>query len=104
MLKQFLIIVGCMISTIASAQEWKPALDKWRSCADAAAVRYSKSAESAAAAARLAALACVDEKKQVYQMLTQQETASFAEDYVDTVERRYIDGLSVKIIEMRLQR
>jgi hypothetical protein len=34
MRKQFLIAVGFVISTAASAQEWKLAIEKWRSCAD----------------------------------------------------------------------
>jgi hypothetical protein len=103
MCKQFLIAVGCIISTVASAQEWKPTVDKWRSCADAAAVRYSKSTESAPVAARLAALSCAAEKKQVWQAVSQQDSPGFADDYVETSERRYIDVLSVNIIEMRLK-
>jgi hypothetical protein len=101
--KQFLIAVGCIISTVASAQEWRPSVDKWRSCADAAAARYSKTAESAPVAARLAGLSCANEKKQVWQAVSQHDGARFADDYVDTVERSYIDILSVKIIELRLQ-
>ena len=103
MRKQFVVVVGCIISTVASAQEWKPALDKWRSCADASAIRYSKSTESAPVAARLAALSCVTEKKQVWDAMSQSDSAKFADDYVETVERHYIDVLSVKIIEMRLK-
>ncbi len=103
MRKQLLIIVGCIVSTVASAQEWKSAVDKWRSCADAAAARYSKSAESAPVAARLAAMACDAEKKKTWQAVSQQDGANFADDYVDTMERRYIDRLSISIIEMRLR-
>jgi hypothetical protein len=62
MRKQFLVAAGCIVSTVASAQERRAAADKWRSCADAAAVRYSKSTESAAAVVRSAALACPAEK------------------------------------------
>ena len=54
MRKHCLVAVVCLISSIACAQEWKPALDKWRACADAAAVRYAKSTESAPVVARLA--------------------------------------------------
>ena len=103
MRKQLLIIVGCIVSTVASAQEWKSAVDKWRSCADAAAARYSKSTESAPVAARLAAMACDAEKKKTWQAVSQQDGANFADDYVDTMERRYIDRLSISIIEMRLR-
>ena len=103
MRKQFLIAVGCMISTVASAQEWKSAVDKWRSCADAAAARHSKSTESAPVVARLAALACAAERKQALEAVSQNETAGFAADYIDTTERRHIDRLSVDVIEMRLR-
>jgi hypothetical protein len=103
MRKQFVVIVGCIISTVASAQEWKPAIDKWRSCADAAAIRYSKSTESAPVAARLAALSCATERKQALDAMSRSESAKFADDYVDTAERHYIDVLSVNIIEMRLK-
>ena len=49
MLRNILIAIACVISTIAFAQErgkGNPALEKWRACADAAAKRYSKSAEA----------------------------------------------------------
>jgi hypothetical protein len=104
MRKQFLIAVGCIITTVASAQEWRPSVDKWRACADAAAARYSKTAESAPVAARLAGLFCADEKKQAWQAVSQHDGARFADDYVETIERSYLDILSVRIIEMRLQR
>ena len=103
MFKLFLIIVGCIFSTVASAQEWRPVLDKWRACADAAAVRYAKSTESAPVAARLAILSCVAEKKATLEAVKQVESPSFAEDYVDTLERRYTDILAVKVMEMRLR-
>jgi hypothetical protein len=103
MRKMFLVAAGCIVSTVASAQEWRAAADKWRSCADAAAVRYSKSTESAAAVAHLAALACTAEKRQTWEIVKQSESASFADDYVDAMERRYIDRLSVDVMEMRLR-
>ena len=103
MRKLFLIAVVCIVPTVACAQEWKPAMEKWRSCADAAAERYSKSTESAPVVARLAALSCVTEKKQVWDAMSRSDSAKFADDYVETVERHYIDVLSVKIIEMRLK-
>jgi hypothetical protein len=31
MRKQYLVGVGFVISTAASAQEWKPAIEEWRS-------------------------------------------------------------------------
>jgi hypothetical protein len=101
--KHFLVAVGCVISTVASAQEWRAATEAWRSCADAAAVRYSKSAESAPVVARLAALACAAEKKKVWELLSQKDGASVADDYVEAMERRYIDHLSINVIEMRLR-
>lgn len=103
MRQQFLAAVECMISTIAVAQQdSKQAIDKWRACADAAATRYAKSTESAPVVARLAALACVAERKQVAQAVSQQDGEHFAEEYVDTAEKHYIDRLSVKVIELRL--
>ena len=103
MRKHFLVAVVCLISSIASAQEWRPVLEKWRACADAAAVRYAKSTESAPVVARLAILSCVAERKATLEAVKQVESASFAEDYIDTLERRYIDILAVRIIEMRLR-
>jgi hypothetical protein len=103
MRKQLLIAVGCIVSTVACAQEWRPAVEKWRSCADAAAARYSKSAESAPVVARLAALACTTEKSATLEAIAKREGARFAEDYVDTAERHYIDRLSIDVIEMRLR-
>jgi hypothetical protein len=103
MRKQFLIAIGLVISTAVSAQEWKPAVDKWRSCGDAAASRYSKSSESAEEAARLAALACSAEKKEATQAITQVDGAAFADGYIEAAERHYVGVLSVKVIEMRLR-
>jgi hypothetical protein len=102
MRKQFLIAIGFVISTAASAQEWKPSIEKWRSCADAAAARYSKSTETAQQVARLAALACSAEKKQAIQAVTEVEGVDFAAEYIEAAERYYIDRLSVNVIEMRL--
>ncbi len=102
MRKLFLIAAGIAISTVASAQEWKPAIEKWRGCAEAAAVRYSKSSESAQEAARLAALACNAEKKHAIQAVSQVEGVAFSEQFIEAAERHYIGVLSVKVIEMRL--
>lgn len=103
MRKQFLVAVACLISSVASAQEWRPVLEKWRACADAAAVRYAKSTESAPVVARLAILSCVAEKKAALDAVKQVESASFTEEYIDTLERKYIDVLAVRVIEMRLR-
>lgn len=103
MRKHLLVAVVCLISSIASAQEWRPVLEKWRACADAAAVRYAKSTESAPVVARLAISSCVAERKATLEAIKQVESASFTEDYIDTLERRYIDVLAVKVIEMRLR-
>jgi len=75
---------------------------QWRSCADAAAARYSKSSETAQQVARLAALACSAEKKQASQAITQVEGVGFAAEYIEAAERFYVDRLSVNVIEMRL--
>lgn len=103
MRKLFLIAVGCMVPSVACAQEWKPTIEKWRACADAAAARYSKSTESAPVVARLAALACADEKKEALQAVTKTDGANFAEQYIESAEHYYIDVLSVRVIEMRLR-
>lgn len=99
----FFVAFGCFVTTVACAQEWRPTIDKWRSCAEAAAARYVKSTESAPVVARLAALACSDEKKEALQAVTQREGASFAEQFIDSAERHYVDVLSVRVIEMRLR-
>jgi hypothetical protein len=103
MRKQLLIAVGCTISTVAWAQEWRPAVEKWKSCADVTAVRYSKSTESAPVVARLAAQSCVAEKREALAAVSQKEGARFADDYIDTAERYYIDRLAVDVMEMRLR-
>ena len=103
MRKHFLVAVVCLIPSITSAQEWKPTLEKWRACADAAAVRYAKSTESAPVVARLAILSCVSEKKETMEAVKLVESANFADDYIETLERKYIDILAIKIIEMRLR-
>jgi hypothetical protein len=103
MRKQLLIAVGFVISTAASAQEWKPAIEKWRSCADAAASRYSKTSESAQEVARLAALACHPEKKEANQAVSRVEGVAFADQFIEAAERHYVDRLSVTVIEMRVR-
>ena len=62
-----------------------------------------KSAEGAPVVARLAALACAAEKKKVWELLSQSDGANVADDYVEAMERRYIDRFSVNVIEMRLR-
>ena len=105
MRRNILVAIGCLISTVAFAQEGsRSALKKWKSCADAAAARYSKSAESAPVISRLAILSCHAEKQEALSALTQEDWARFAEDYVETAERRYSDLLAIDIIEMRLKR
>ncbi len=106
MRRNTLIVIGCLISTVAFTQEKGkiPALEKWRACADAAAIRYSKSAESAPVVARYAIMSCRDEKKAASQALIQEQGARFAEEYIETVERRYTDLLAIDVIEMRLKR
>lgn len=102
-LRLLFVVFGAVISTAAPAQEWKPSIEKWRACADATAARYSKSSESAPVVARLAALACHDEKKQASQAIVQVEGAAFGEQYIEAAERYYVDRLSVNVMEMRLR-
>jgi len=102
MRKQLLVAIVCMTSSGASAQDWTPVLKKWQAYADGAAARYAKSTESAPVAARLAILSCVAEKKETLEAVKRVESATFAEDYIDTLERKYVDVLAVRIIEMRL--
>jgi hypothetical protein len=96
------VVFGALVSTPVVAQDWKPAVDKWRACGDAAAARYSKSSESAPIVARLAALACYDEKKQATQAVSQVEGSAFADQFIEAAERHYVDRLSVSVMEMRL--
>jgi hypothetical protein len=103
MRKQLLFALGSLISTAAAAQDWKPAVDRWRACGDAAAARHAKSTESAPVAARLAALACHEEKKQASQAISQVEGSSFADQFIEAAERHYVDRLSVNVMEMRLR-
>jgi hypothetical protein len=106
MRRNILIAIGCMISTLAFAQEkgkGNPALEKWRACADAAAARYSKSAESAPVVARYAIMSCHDEKKAASEALIQEQGPRFAEEFIEAAERRYTDLLAIDIIEMRLK-
>jgi hypothetical protein len=104
MRKLSLVIMGCILSTGAFAQDAKSEIAKWRACADAAAARFAQSTESAPVVARLAALACAAEKKQAVQAVARQDSESFAEEYVETIERRYVDQLSLDVIEMRLRK
>jgi hypothetical protein len=104
MRKLSLVLVGCIVSTGAYAQDAKSEIAKWRACADAAAARYAESTESAPVVARLAALACVAEKRQAAQAVARQDGERFADEYIDSIERRYIDHLSLDVIEMRLRK
>ncbi|KAB0266940.1 hypothetical protein [Microvirga brassicacearum] len=106
MRKIILIGIGCLITTIAFAQEkgkGNLALEKWRACADAAAKRFSKSAESAPVVARYAIMSCHDEKKEASQALIQEQGSRFAEEFVEAAERRYTDLLAIDVIEMRIK-
>jgi hypothetical protein len=64
---------------------------------------YAKSTESAPVVARLAIESCAAEKKSTLNAIKQVESASFTEEYLDTLERKYIDILAVWVIEMRLR-
>jgi hypothetical protein len=54
--------------------------------------------------ARLAALACDTEKRQAAEAVTKQDGPRFADEYVETIERRYIDHLSFDVMETRLRK
>jgi hypothetical protein len=104
MRKLTLVLLGGIVSTGALAQDTKSAITKWRACADATAVRYAQSVESAPVVARLAVLACVAERKQAAEAVAQQDGERFAGEYIETLERRYIDKLSIDVLEMRLRK
>ena len=105
MYRLMLAAVVCFVSFAASAEEEsKIAIKKWRACADATATRYAKSAESAQVVSRLAILSCRAEKQAAWQALSQESGPHFADDWVETVERRYTDLLAIDVIEMRLRK
>lgn len=106
MRRNILIAIGCLISTIAFAQDrgqGNLALQKWRACADAAAKRFSKSAESAPVVARYAIMSCSDERKATTDALIQEQGPRFADEFIEAAERRYTDLLALDVIEMRLK-
>lgn len=90
-------------SAATAQEESKAALKKWRACADAAATRYAKSAESAPVVSRYAIMSCRAEKQTAWQALSQESGAHFADDYVEVAEKRYTDLLAIDVIEMRLK-
>jgi hypothetical protein len=105
MYRPILAAVACIVSSGAIAQEEsKSALKNWRACADAAAVRYAKSTESAQVVSRYAIMSCRAERQTAWQALSQESGAHFADDYVETAERRYADLLAIDVIEMRLKK
>src|ERR1044072_5456673 len=99
-----LVLLGCVLATAAPAQDSKSEIAKWRACADATAARYAQSTESAPVVARLAAIACIAEKRKVTEAVAKEDGERFAGEYVDSIERRYIDYLSVDVIELRLRK
>jgi hypothetical protein len=104
MYKLILVAVVSIISTAAPAQEEsKVALKKWRACADATAARYAKSTEAAQVVSRYAIMSCRAEKQAAWQALSQESGAHFADEFIESAERRYIDLLAIDVIEMRLK-
>ena len=104
MYRLMLAAVACLVSFAASAEEEsKITIKKWRACADATAARYAKGTESAPVISRLAILSCRAEKQAAWQAMSQESGAHFADDYVETMERRYTDLLAIEVIEMRLK-
>lgn len=106
MYKLMLATLVCIVSfgAMAEDEQSKTAIKKWRACADATATRYAKSTESALVISRLAILSCRAEKQAAWQALSQENGAHFADDWVETVERRYTDLLAIDVIEMRLRK
>ena len=96
-------VVGISSSAATAQEKSKLALRKWRVCADAAAMRYAKTQESAQVVSRYAIMSCRAEKQAAWQALSQESGAHFADDYVETLERRYTDLLAIDVIEMRLR-
>jgi hypothetical protein len=43
-------------------------------------------------------------KGQAVQAVARQDGERFAEEYVETIERRYVDQLTLNVIEMRLRK
>ena len=101
MRKQLLVAVGCLISSIASAQEWRPVAEKWRACADAQRTVRKKYRKCSGVGTVTTVLR--RREKATMEAVKQVESASFAEDYIETLERRYIDVLAVRVVEMRLR-
>ena len=106
MYRFMLAAVVCIFSFAAASaeEESKIAIKKWRACADATAMRYAKTTEPAQVVSRLAILSCRAEKQAAWQALSQENGAHFADDWVETVERRYTDLLAIEVIEMRLRK
>jgi hypothetical protein len=90
-------------SAAAAEDESRLTIKKWRACADATAVRYAKGTESAQVISRLAILSCRAEKQAAWQAMSQEGGAHFADDYVETMERRFTDLLAIEVIDMRLK-
>jgi hypothetical protein len=90
MYKLMLAALLCAVSLAAIAEEEsKISIKKWRACADATATRYAKTTEPALVVSRLAILSCRAEKQAAWQALSQESGAHFADDWVETMERRY---------------
>jgi hypothetical protein len=105
--KQLLLIaLGCMMSTVALAEDdLNSAMIKWKSCVDKTAVRYSKSTESAAEVARLAAFSCKADKDLVWKEVKKTgSTDSSADQYVETAERVYLNKVAVDVLELRISK
>lgn len=105
MYRLMLAAAVCFVSFAATAEEdSKTAIKKWRACADATATRFAKTNEAAHVVSRLAILSCRAEKQAAWQAMSQESGPHFADDYVETMERRYTDLLAIDVIEMRLKK
>ena len=104
MYRFMLAAIVCFVSFAATAEEdSKIATNTWRACAAATATRSAKTPEPALVVSRLAILSCRAEKQAAWQALSQESGAHFADDWVETMERRYTDLLAIQVIEMRLK-
>ena len=49
-------------------------------------------------------MSCRAEKQAAWEALSKESGAHLADDYVETLERRYTDLLAIDVIEMRLRK
>ena len=104
MRKQLLIALASMISTAAAAQDWKPAVDKWRACGDGRGARlFEKHARVRPwSHASRHWLATRRKEASLASHFAGRRLSGFADQFIEAAERHYVDRLSVNVMEMRL--